>query len=126
MNADGLDPSLLDSETAQPTPAAAAQPTPAVEAVTPEALAKYHKMIKMGLPRGAVEQKMNAEGLNPVLLDAPALAPTATSESTHVPPPAPVSCAAKYQRMLKIGLPRGAVEQKVSSDNHSQLTRPNA
>ena len=32
-------------------------------------LAKYQKMLKMHLPRGAVEQKMRADGLDPALLD---------------------------------------------------------
>ena len=31
--------------------------------------AKFYKMLKMGLPRGAVEQKMLAEGLDPAVLE---------------------------------------------------------
>ena len=33
--------------------------------------AKYFKMLKMGLPRVAVELKMNAEGFDPKILDTP-------------------------------------------------------
>ena len=32
-------------------------------------MAKYQRMLKMHLPRGAVEQKMRADGLDPALLD---------------------------------------------------------
>ncbi|KAH8059898.1 hypothetical protein JL720_13708 [Aureococcus anophagefferens] len=38
----------------------------------PSGLAKYRKMLKMHLPRGAVEQKMRAEGVDPALLDGDA------------------------------------------------------
>ena len=110
MIADGLDPALLDAppvEEAPPAPAAAAGSD----------VAKYKKMLKMGLPRGAVEQKMAADGLDPALLDAP---------DEPAPPPAPPAppapaatggaSAAKYKKMLKMGLPRGAVEQKMAAD----------
>ena len=34
-------------------------------------VAKYKQMLRMGLPRGAVEQRMAADGLDAALLDAP-------------------------------------------------------
>ncbi|CAJ0573322.1 unnamed protein product, partial [Mesorhabditis spiculigera] len=48
-------------------------------------LEKYLKMLKLGIPRGAVEQKMLTEGLDPALLDpsahTAAVAPPPASQS---------------------------------------------
>ena len=50
------------------------------------AFAKYFKMLKMHLPRGAVEQKMMAEGMNPAVLDDPeAPSPNATAPASAAP-----------------------------------------
>ncbi|KAH8095805.1 hypothetical protein JL720_3136 [Aureococcus anophagefferens] len=57
-------------------------------------------MLKMHLPRGAVEQKMRAEGVDPALLDEGG----------------PADALAKYRKMLKMHLPRGAVEQKMRAE----------
>ena len=109
MAADGLDPALLDAP-----PVEEAVPVQAAAGVAD--VAKYKKMLKMGLPRGAVEQKMAADGLDAALLDAPDEPPPPPPP----PPPAPASAGvadvAKYKKMLKMGLPRGAVEQKMAAD----------
>ncbi|KAH8076520.1 hypothetical protein JL721_526 [Aureococcus anophagefferens] len=83
--------------------AAALPPLPAAVPAAPgpaDALAKYRKMLKMHLPRGAVEQKMRAEGVDPALLDEGG----------------PADALAKYRKMLKMHLPRGAVEQKMRAE----------
>ena len=45
-------------------------------------LSKYKRMLKMGLPRGAVEQKMRSDGLDPALLQED----NATSQGGETPP----------------------------------------
>ena len=57
------------------------------------ALEKFHKMLKMHVPQGAVEAKMRAEGLDPDALKYE-----------------------KYRSMLKMHVPRGAVEAKMRAD----------
>jgi len=51
----------------------------------PEHLAKYFKMIKMGIPKDAVKHKMALDGLDPTLLDNT----THRSVGGFVPPPMP-------------------------------------
>jgi len=50
---------------ATPTPTA----TPSAATEIPEEYDRYFKMLKMHLPRAAVEQKMRAEGVDPSILD---------------------------------------------------------
>ncbi|KAH8098087.1 hypothetical protein JL720_1012 [Aureococcus anophagefferens] len=57
------------------------------------ALEKFHKMLKMHVPQGAVEAKMRAEGLDPDALKYE-----------------------KYRSMLRMHVPRGAVEAKMRAD----------
>ena len=101
------------TEAEQPPPSDAGTPAQRASEALSEApivwgnaLAKYERMLKMGLPRGAVEQKMRIEGLDPGLLDGEGGAAIAPDEATS-------AALAKYYRMLKMGLPRGAVEQKM-------------
>eukprot|EP00750_Incisomonas_marina_P028252 INCI657.1.p1 GENE.INCI657.1~~INCI657.1.p1 ORF type:complete len:1732 (-),score=344.30 INCI657.1:1710-6905(-) len=51
-------------------------------------LSKYMRMLKMGLPRGAVEQKMRSDGLDPSLLDSESTSSPAKSGAPPPPPPA--------------------------------------
>ncbi|KAG5189751.1 hypothetical protein JKP88DRAFT_347680 [Tribonema minus] len=118
MSAEGLDPSLLDGpgndDDAPPSyasvvpAAAAATAAAAAAAASDPRVNKYLKMLKAGVPRGAVEQKMAAEGLDPSLLDGGAAA--------AAPAPASDPRVDKYLKMLKAGVPRGAVEQKMAAE----------
>jgi len=86
---------------ATPPPAAAA-PKAATPAI-PDEYVKFFKMLKMHIPRGAVEMKMQAEGFDPKVLDqysdgdedggggsaAPAPPPPAAVKAAPAPPPAP-------------------------------------
>ncbi|KAG7382209.1 hypothetical protein PHYPSEUDO_005137 [Phytophthora pseudosyringae] len=80
--------------------------------------AKYFKMLKMGLQEGAVRQKMKTDGIDERALDLGGEA--LVSELT-----APKNGAklqddpvySKYFKMLKMGLPKGAVKQKMLSEN---------
>jgi hypothetical protein len=47
--------------------------------------AKFKKMLKMGIPRSAVEQKMKMEGLDPGLLNGKAAAPAADATDAAAP-----------------------------------------
>ncbi|KAG6578254.1 formin-homology 2 domain-containing protein [Phytophthora cinnamomi] len=80
--------------------------------------AKYFKMLKMGLPEGAVRQKMKSEGVDEHALDlgGDALVSELTSSQNDVKlQDDPVY--SKYFKMLKMGLPEGAVKQKMVTEN---------
>ncbi|RLN91148.1 hypothetical protein BBJ28_00020992 [Nothophytophthora sp. Chile5] len=85
-----------------------------------EVYSKYFKMLKMGLPEGAVRQKMKADGVSEQALELGGDAPV----SMLVKPAAEKSdiklkddpLYAKYFKMLKMGLPEGAVRQKMKTD----------
>ena len=102
--------------------AAALPPLPAAVPAAPgpaDALAKYRKMLRMHLPRGAVEQKMRAEGVDPALLDGDA--PEAAAAVAVAGAPAVVAVKddptyARFFKMLAMRMPRGAVEQKLAAE----------
>ncbi|GLE06378.1 hypothetical protein PINS_up015625 [Pythium insidiosum] len=82
-----------------------------------EQYGKYFKMLKMGIPEGAVRNKMQKEGANEKALELGENAPVSAlmSDPTDV-------CLAedavysKYFKMLKMGLPDGAVRHKMLQD----------
>ena len=82
-------------------------------------LAKYHKMLKMHIPRPAVEMKMRTDGLDPALLDTDAAQGGVGAGSTGVEAGPPVSEDPKYKKffkMLKMHIPKGAVAQKMAAE----------
>lgn len=80
--------------------------------------AKYFKMLKMGLPEGAVRQKMKTDGVNERALDlggealVSELNPPGSDGKLQDDP-----VYSKYFKMLKMGLPEGAVRQKMMQDD---------
>lgn len=84
------------------------------------AFAKFFKMLKIHLPRGAVEQKMLSEGVDPAVLDMDPDEPSPNQpsdpeeEKTGDVEEDPKY--SKYRRMLKVHLPEGAVRLKMESD----------
>ncbi len=103
-----------------------------------ETAKKYRKMMKMGLPEGAVVHKMSQDGVSQRIVDA------VLSGEDASPPPPPVSrsaksssssssraalspaeekIAAQYRRMLKIKMPEGAVLHKMIADGVSAHIR---
>ncbi|KAH8076715.1 hypothetical protein JL721_739 [Aureococcus anophagefferens] len=114
MIAEGMDPKILDLDPTKPAPAAAAPSGPPV-GEDPK-YAKYFKMLKMHLPRGAVEQKMIAEGMDPKVLDLDPTKPAPAAAAPSGPPVGEDPKYAKYFKMLKMHLPRGAVEQKMIAE----------
>jgi len=90
MQAEGLDPGILDMDPNGPPPGA--EPTGPPLKDDPK-YAKYFKMLKMHLPKQAVMNKMQAEGLDPGILDmdpnkpAPGSGPApATKKGFKLPP----------------------------------------
>ncbi len=74
---------------------------------------RYRRMLKMGMPEGAVVQKMNIDEVPSQIQDAvlkPAEeTPTGLSAEDE-------EIAEKYRKMFKMGMPEGAVVQKMSID----------
>ncbi|KAK1942151.1 Formin-like protein 13 [Phytophthora citrophthora] len=91
-----------------------------------EVYAKYFKMLKMGLPEGAVRQKMKADGVNERALDLGGDTPFSKLPKSDEKKAATASVKdvmlkddpkyAKYFKMLQMGLPEGAVRQKMKAD----------
>lgn len=103
-----------------------------------EATAKrYRKMMKLGLPEGAVRHKMVQDGISQHIVDA-VLSGEETTSSTPVSQkpssngarsnrsslsPQEEKIAAQYRRMLKIKMPEGAVLHKMIADGVSANIR---
>lgn len=99
------------TSTAPPSVEAAPAPQQEEPSRSDPRLAKFQRMLSVGVPRGAVEQKMRAEGLEPSCLDTGVVEDATESASAAA---APVdSRIAPFKRMLAVGVPRGAVEQKM-------------
>lgn len=81
-----------------------------------EKVEKYRKMQKMNFPEGAIRQRMMIDGMDHETIDAFfAGAPIVAPE----PPPATVEVdetMVKYAKMKKLGLPDGAIRQKMTTD----------
>lgn len=83
---------------------------------------KYYKMLKMGLPRGAVENAMQRDQVACFVLDLDPerslASQTLTEQSSQSEDPALKDDPkyTKYFKMLKMGLPRGAVQNAMRRD----------
>ena len=73
MKQDGLDPAILDlgGDAMEPSSSssAAAPKTTGVKLADSKKYGKYFKMLKMGIPPGAVKNKMKQDGVDPTQLD---------------------------------------------------------
>ena len=104
-----------------------------------EIATKYRKLLKMGMPEGAVKQKMTTDGVDPKIFDAVIPADEASNEATQrqeaavIPASSPSNklnenglspeeeeIANKYRKMSQMGLPEGAVMQKMATDGIDQ------
>lgn len=109
--------------------------SPADEAIAQQ----YRKMMKLGLPEGAIRHKMSGDNVPNHIQDAviaggaaPPPTSSAPSRAAAAPPPprqapAPAApavklnpadeqVAAQYRKMVKLGLPEGAVCHKMNGD----------
>jgi hypothetical protein len=102
--------------------------------------AEYRKMVKLGLPPGAVRHKMAADGISAKIQDsviageisaaeagsasgAPAAAAprsnSATAGKVSSLSPKEEKTATQYRNLVKMGLPQGAVRHKMNADGVS-------
>jgi hypothetical protein len=125
MQSENVDPAVLDMDPNQPLPEA---PAPALDEEAEAAYqaqleeyeakhGKYTQMVKVGLPPAVVEHKMRMDGVDPAWLQGPPTRPepkaAAASDVTEEERAAHRKKYHKYFQMLRLGLPRGAVEQKM-------------
>merc|ERR1712238_227005 len=89
-----------------------------------EVATKYRKMLKMGMPKGAAIQKMSVDRVTQNIQDSviageaspPTVSPEEVSEKSTALTVEEKDVATKYSKMLKLGMPEGAVIQKMSVD----------
>uniref|UniRef100_H3H664 FH2 domain-containing protein n=3 Tax=Phytophthora ramorum TaxID=164328 RepID=H3H664_PHYRM len=125
MQSENVDPTILDMDPNKPLPET---PAPALDAEAEAAYqaqlkeyearhGKYSQMVKVGLPPSVVEHKMRMDGVDPAWLQGPPKRPepkpAAASEISEEERVAHRKKYHKYFQMLRMGLPRGAVEQKM-------------
>ena len=117
-----------------PSPRAPSEPVArgggggALKAKDDPRLAKYFKMLKVGLPPPTVKHKMMRDGVDPSLLDDPEaivpkdIKPAGSLKAKDDPR------LTKYFKMLVVGLPPAAVKHKMAQDgvNPDLLDDPNA
>ena len=103
-----------------------------------ETAQRYRKMMKMGLPEGAIRHKMISDGVSGRVVEAV----MSGEDSSHSQSPVlqkrsvddasgqrfslslgEENIAAKYRKMTKIGMPEGAVLHKMIADGDPQLLR---
>ncbi|KAL7459582.1 hypothetical protein ACHAWC_011671 [Mediolabrus comicus] len=83
---------------------------------------KYFKMLKMGLPMGAVQNAMTRDGLDPAIMDLDhdkSVANQMKGDGDDVDDGPPLKEDPKYEKyfkMLKMGLPMGAVQNAMTRD----------
>lgn len=124
MARDGVDVTLLDLDPEKSLKSQRGCPSTTADTDPPlkddPAFSKYYKMLKMGLPRGAVENAMNRDGADTTLLDLDPEKSVASQRGGGVvddgPPLKDDPSFSKYYKMLKMGLPRGAVENAMNRD----------
>eukprot|EP00522_Entomoneis_paludosa_P003427 CAMPEP_0172474322 /NCGR_PEP_ID=MMETSP1065-20121228/69300_1 /TAXON_ID=265537 /ORGANISM="Amphiprora paludosa, Strain CCMP125" /LENGTH=2018 /DNA_ID=CAMNT_0013232501 /DNA_START=332 /DNA_END=6388 /DNA_ORIENTATION=+ len=136
MVAEGVDEKIIKSVLSggEPTPAAAPSPAPAaaptLTAEEEETASRFRKMLTMGLPEDAVKHKMVQEGVGTRIIAAVVGGTVPTSDSPAAATPVASSApplsdeeeatAAKYRKMLKMGMPDDAVKHKMTQDGVSE------
>ena len=76
-------------------------------------------MLKMGIPAGAVKNKMTQDGVDPSVLDlgGDAFEPTLNKKKAHTLLLKDDVKYSKYFKMLTVGLPPDAVKHRMVQDN---------
>merc|ERR1712194_259264 len=123
MQRDGLDPSIMDLD---PEKTVASQLGDEEDNGPPlkddPLYSKYFKMSKMGLPLGAVQNAMQRDGIDPSIMDLDPEKSVASQLDTKEepvddgPPLKDDPTYVKYFKMLKMGLPMGAVKNAMERD----------
>ena len=86
-------------------------------ASTATALKRFEKMVRAGVPIAAVKAKVVADGLDPSALDAVLDKSLVTTSSSTTTTPAS-DTVEKFQKMLKAGVPRPAIEAKMKNEGY--------
>lgn len=120
MSAEGLDPAVLDMNLTEPAPAARKADDAEVAIKDDPKYSKYFKMLRMHIPRPAIEAKMRAEGIDPTILDldpeGPVPSAAAPAPATPAQPAARDPRYAKYFKMIKMHVPKMAVAARMAAD----------
>jgi hypothetical protein len=131
MKQDGLTPSLLSGATVpSSTPTSNKNTTSSssnnnttttttIKLKDSSKYSKYFKMLKMGIPAGAVKNKMTQDGVDPSVLDlgGDAFEPTLNKKKAHTLLLKDDVKYSKYFKMLTVGLPPDAVKHRMVQDN---------
>ncbi|KAF0719876.1 Aste57867_737 [Aphanomyces stellatus] len=136
-SSEGLNPAILDTPDAMlpevlagaaDADAKNAKPT-LVKVSDHPSYAKYFKLQKMGMPLPQIQLKMNAEGLNPDLLESPDKEIPEKAEE----PAGPVLVKdhpqySKYLKLQTMGMPPPQIEMKMKAEglNYALLATPDA
>ena len=117
---------VTDATAAEPRAAAdSAAGVNAAATAAASTAARFLKMLKLGVPRAAVEHKMTAEGVTDPAVIALVFGPASAAASAAAAPaasPAPPTPTAlppeleKYAKMVKMGIPPPAVRHKMLGD----------
>ena len=132
MQRDGLDPSIMDLDHEKSVASQLNKKDEVIDDGPPlkedPKYSKFFKMLKMGLPMGAVQNAMQREGLDPSVMDldpdksvASQLNKVEDKEeeiADNGPPLKEDPTYVKYFKMLKMGLPMGAVKNALTRDGH--------
>ena len=120
MEKDGEDPAVMDMDPEGPSPAAAEPAADAMKLKDDPKYVKYFKMLKMGLPMGAVQNRMEKDGEDPTVMEmdpeGPSPSPAAAEQSAPAMKLKDDPKYEKYFKMLKMGLPVGAVQNRMAKD----------
>ena len=121
MIAEGVSQHIQDS-VAGDEPPKSSQKASALTLEEQEISSGYRKMLKMGMPDGAVMQKMSVDGVSQHIQDSVLAGeePPKSSQKASVLTSEEQEIASGYRKMLKMGMPDGAVIQKMSVDGVSQ------
>lgn len=76
---------------------------------------KYFKMLKMGFPMEVVKHALTRDGFDPSIIDSDNKKPTESKDNAGIPLKEDPRFA-KYFKMLKLGLPLGAVKNAMERD----------
>lgn len=76
---DGIDPSIMDDNNSKPAPMSATSSGGGVALKDDPAYTKYFKMLKLGLPMGAVKNAMERDGVDSSVMDGDHNAPIPSS-----------------------------------------------
>ncbi|KAL7551802.1 hypothetical protein ACHAWF_014998 [Thalassiosira exigua] len=120
---DGLDPSIMDLDPEKSVASQLDQEEDTGPALKDDPkYSKYFKMLKMGLPMGPVKNALQRDGLDPSVMDLDPEKSVASQQGKEEdlvdkgPPLTDDPKYSKYFKMLKMGLPMGAVKNALQRD----------